>query len=296
MKFGKRLLLRSYRLATQPYRKVSRALAQRSGTIPVSLLFYHRVADDLNPWTISNAGFERQIDWLQRNFELVSLPEAQQRIRNGFNARPCVSITFDDGYAENCLRAIPLLLEREIPFTYFIVWENVRDQKPFVHDVALGKPRAPNSLESIRALADMGIEIGSHTLTHSNVGAIDDAQLLFREVVESKRQLESATEKPIRYFAFPFGQRVNLSPAAFELGKCAGYSGMCSAYGGYNEVGDDAFHLQRFHGDPHLEYLKNWLDFDPRMRQVRRYSYAIPHDVGNPKKVARQPISTKNVT
>jgi hypothetical protein len=49
---------------------------------------------------------------------------------------------------------------------------------------------------------------------------------------------------------------------------------MCSAYGGCNEVGGDAFHLQRLHGDPELLYLKNWLDFDPRVRRVRRYDYS----------------------
>ncbi len=55
-----------------------------AGRAPAVCLFYHRVADDrLNPWTISQAAFERQIHWLQRRFEMVSLSEAQRRLRSG---------------------------------------------------------------------------------------------------------------------------------------------------------------------------------------------------------------------
>ncbi len=291
MKAGKRILLSTYRVATRPYRWLWRSRALRTGTVPVSLLFYHRVAEDSNPWTIGFADFERQIDWLQKNFQLVSLNDAQQRIQSGFNDKPCVSITFDDGYAENCLRAIPLLLERKIPFTYFVSWKYIRDQVPFPHDVAFGRPLATNTVESIQALADMGVEIGSHTMSHPDIGKLSDAASLQREIVDSKSEIESAIDKPVRYFAFPYGRQANLTAAAFELGKRAGYLGMCSAYGGYNEIGGDSFHLQRFHGDPNLDYLKNWLDFDPRVRRVRRFNYFTPQtDKPNSTKRLQYPI------
>jgi peptidoglycan/xylan/chitin deacetylase (PgdA/CDA1 family) len=120
----------------------------------------------------------------------------------------------------------------------------------------------------------MGVEIGSHSFSHPDLGSISDRDRLDREIVATKRELEDAIGQPIRYFAFPFGQRNNLSARAFAIGREAGYWGMCSAYGGYNEVGGDPFHLQRIHGDPELTYLKNWLDFDPRVRRVGRYEYS----------------------
>ena len=44
--------------------------------MPVSILFYHRVADDdPNPWTISCDAFKQQVDWLANHFDLVSLEE-----------------------------------------------------------------------------------------------------------------------------------------------------------------------------------------------------------------------------
>ena len=53
----------------------------------------------------------------------------------------------------------------------------------------------------------------------------------------------------------------------------AGYDGVCSAYGGYNFPGDDAFHLQRYHADPSLLRLKNWLTVDRRWVNRPRFVY-----------------------
>ena len=69
--------------------------------------------------------FARQIRWLQKRFSLVSLEEAQRRILEGCNREPCLSITFDDGYADNCRQAIPLLIGNRIPCTYFVTVRNV---------------------------------------------------------------------------------------------------------------------------------------------------------------------------
>ena len=148
--------------------------------MPVSILFYHRVADDdPNPWTISCDGFKRQIDWLASHFDLVSLEEAQRRINSGFNDRPTVSITFDDGYADNTVFALPLLIKRQIPVTYFVTTKHTIEGTPFSHDVQNGRTLYPNSGETLRAMADAGVEIGGHTRNHPCLADIDDETVLF---------------------------------------------------------------------------------------------------------------------
>ena len=52
-----------------------------------------------------------------------------------------------------------------------------------------------------------------------------------------------------------------------------GFDGICSAYGGLNEIGGDPFYLQRIHGDPMLARMKNWLSGDPRMKSVEKYDW-----------------------
>ncbi len=262
-------MIDAYRCVTAPWRYLSSQQARRNGSVPVGILFYHRVADvDPNPWTISCAAFRRQIDWLQSRFEIVSLAEAQARIRSGENRVPTLCLTFDDGYADNSAFALPLLIKRKIPVTYFVTTGHATAGQPFDHDVERGRPLAPHSLDTLRALADAGVEIGGHTRNHPDLGALTDPEQLFDEVVVATREMEQQIDRPIRYFAFPFGQIENLNAAVFRLAREHGFAGVCSAYGGWNEVGGDAFHLQRFHGDPEMARLKNWLTFDPRKRNV----------------------------
>ncbi len=235
------------------------------------VLFYHRIADvHPNDWTASNRVFARQVAWLKRNFELVSLAEAQRRVASGRNDRSCVSITFDDGYAENCAQALPLLVREQIPCTYFVTSRNVIDRRPFPHDVERGQPLEPNTPQQIRALAAAGIEIGCHTRQHVNLAALSDPAQLRDEIVTARHELEDLIGGPVRYFAFPYGHHVHMSRAAVSIARECGFTGICSAYGGFNFPGDDPFHLQRIHADADLIRLKNWVTVDPRKLQLSR--------------------------
>ena len=273
------------RLARTPWYWLSRPYCQwqlrrleRQGRAPITVLFYHRVADSpVVPWTVSTRAFQRHLDWLQRHAELISLAEALRRLAAGENRRRAVVITFDDGYAENCDFALPLLLDRGVPFTYFVTLEPVVRQKPFAHDLALGVALPPNSVQQLRQLAAAGVDIGSHTRTHADLGRIEDPDRLHDEVVQATRELEDLIGSPVRHFAFPFGQWSNLNPQAFLLARQAGLRCVCSAYGGYNLPGEDAFHVQRFAADEPLSRLRLVAGYDPRLqRRFARYPYPKP--------------------
>lgn len=266
-----------YYHASLPVRWLNRWRWTRRGRAPLMILFYHRVADvHPNPWTMSNACFAAQVEWLRERFDLISLEEMQRRMRTGQSARPAVSLTFDDGYAENCEAAIPLLVRHQIPCTYFVTLDNIRTGRPFPHDLGLKQPLRPNTLEQLKTISASGIEIGCHTRTHADLGALANHEQLRDEVVTAGEELAELLDRPVRYFAFPFGMHANLSARAFQLAEQAGYEAVCSAYGGYNFPGDDAFHLQRIHGDPEFLRLRNHLTVDPRkLRSVRRYARPI---------------------
>lgn len=266
-----RILLSAYYGCTLPHRLWVGRVARVTRQCPVVVLFYHRVADDTpNDWTMPTDVFERQIEWLYRHVDLISLQEAQYRICSGANPRTAVSITFDDGYADNCRTALPLLLRHGIPCTYFVAVDHIVHNRPFPHDIAAGKPLPPNSMEQLRFLADSGIEIGLHTRTHADVGRIQDPNLLYDEVVACGEELCKLIGRPIRYFAFPFGLQANLSEAAFRLGREIGYAGMCSAFGAYNLPGGDPFHIRRVHADPEWIRWLNWVTIDPRKLRLTK--------------------------
>lgn len=273
-------LLDLYYLATLPQRKQAAVAREERRQVPVMSLFYHRIADEHpNDWTLSNEMFRKQIEWLNERFDIVTLKEAQSRIALEANQRPTVCITFDDGYADNCETALPWLIDQGVPFTYFVTSNNIRSGEPFAHDVNNNCPLPPNTADQLRDLAEQGVEIGAHTRTHADLGTITDEDQLFDEIVGSKRDLEQIIERPVRYFAFPFGLPENLSTAAFRIAFEAGLWGVCSAYGGYNLPGDDSFHLQRIHGDPEWSRFRNWLTVDPR--KLKRERLFTPGDYRN---------------
>jgi peptidoglycan/xylan/chitin deacetylase (PgdA/CDA1 family) len=271
------LLLAGYCGATMPYRLWANRHRFASGTVPMMVLFYHRIADDgATCCTHSNRLFQRQIRWLQKHCDLISLEEVQRRIRRGFNDRLAACITFDDGYSENCDRAIPFLIKENVPCTYFVSSWHVLEGRQFAHDAAIGAPGRPNTVEQLRWMAERGIDIGAHTRTHIDLGSVNDECKLYDEVVTCGEELQGVIGKPVRYFSCPFGMPPNLNPRAFEMAYEYGYEAVCSAYGSYNFPGDDSFHIRRIHADD-MGRLRNWGTIDPRRLHPKyRFEYQLP--------------------
>ena len=270
---------KAYLLATAPCRWWSHFSLRRNGRLPVTGLFLHRVADDLlNDWTITTKQFDRMLGWLKQHVDLVSIGEAQQRIRTGNFGRVAVHISFDDGYADNCLHAIPQLLTQKVPFTYYVTTQNVRNGKPFPHDLKLGQPLAPNSIDEIRAMSDAGVEIGVHTRTHPNVAELRRRSELELEIRGAREDLEDWIGSQPQHFAFPFGLPQHVTSRAIQYIHDEGFGSYTTARGGYNFPFDGAFHLKRFHGDPNFHRVRNWLGLDPRwVYAPSEYEY-VPFD------------------
>lgn len=265
MNWWKRWLLPIYYYGTWPMRWGYAWMAACQGRCPIGVVVFHRVADDrATPWTCPTDVFRRQIQWLGRRFELISLDEVQRRLREQSSYRPAVHITFDDGYADNGRFALPWLLEQKIPCTYFVSVEHIHTGHPFPHDLAVGRPLRPHQPEELQHLAERGLEIGCHSYSHRDLGPVTDPAVLEKEILHARRELEALVRRPVRYFAFPFGQPKNLNPEVFRWVQQAGYQAACSAYGVYNLPGRDPFHIRRIPVDGWLLRLKNHLLFDPR--------------------------------
>lgn len=269
---------------SRPWRRRRLDRLASVGLAPISAVFYHRVADSHpNPWTLSNPEFAAHIEYMRARFELISLAEVQLRVATRSSDRPAAAITFDDGYAENCHQAIPLLIRHRIPCTYFVTLEHLLSGAPFAHDVAAGQPLPINTLDEVRAMSDAGVEIGLHCRTHIDLAGVTCGRTLRREIVDAAAELADLVGRPIRYFAFPFGMPAQLTPQAIEAIEQAGLQGFCSAYGAYNLPGQDSFHIRRFHGDRQFARLENWLTFDTaKLRKPVTLSYRGRRNAADP--------------
>jgi peptidoglycan/xylan/chitin deacetylase (PgdA/CDA1 family) len=100
------------------------------------VLVYHRIAPaTADRWSlaVSPEAFERQLYALRRFFRPVSLTALLDALVAG-NARGCVAVTFDDGYADNLLTAMPLLEKYAVPATFFISSDPVERGREFWWD------------------------------------------------------------------------------------------------------------------------------------------------------------------
>jgi len=96
------------------------------------VLFYHGVDDKpfvdkrIQGNQISLPEFEKQMNFLKKNFEFISIDRFYEMVARNekFTGNELV-LTFDDGYKNNLTVAAPLLLALDIPFTVFIATDCV---------------------------------------------------------------------------------------------------------------------------------------------------------------------------
>ena len=110
--------------------------------------------------------FIRQLNYLSNKYCFVSL----NSLNTITSRKNLISITFDDGLSSILKNALPELKKRKIPTTIFIPaakigsypkWEQ-KGQEIYYEDRILNR-------DEIKELSDQGIEIGSHTLHHTDL-------------------------------------------------------------------------------------------------------------------------------
>jgi peptidoglycan/xylan/chitin deacetylase (PgdA/CDA1 family) len=226
-------------------------LRRLRGRYPVLILVHHLVSDRPHRMSISTEAFWRQVLFLRRHYRFVSLSEASELLHSGRTEFPAVSLTFDDGYADNFISLRAVAEETGIPVSLFITTQPIELHKEFQHDVTKGQHGAfPMTWAQIRYWKERGAEFGSHTRNHIKCGVADRA-LLQEEIVGSKIDFERRLGEMPQFFAFPYGNREDLPPQAIEIAASA-YPHFLSAYGGENfpdQIGDNT-HLFRKNAYP----------------------------------------------
>ena len=114
-----------YRTVRGGYRQL-RALKNRLCNLvdtPLIVLIYHRVIElpnDPEMIAVAPGNFRRQLDYLKRHYRIVRFEEDWSGIRER-----AVAITFDDGYADNLLEALPVIEALQVPATFFVSTGNL---------------------------------------------------------------------------------------------------------------------------------------------------------------------------
>jgi peptidoglycan/xylan/chitin deacetylase (PgdA/CDA1 family) len=99
------------------------AVAERRGAPRLSILAFHRVleqADPMFPDLLDQARFEALMGVVAKAFVVLPLGEAASRLKAGTLPPRALSVTFDDGYADNATVAMPALRHLGLSATFFV--------------------------------------------------------------------------------------------------------------------------------------------------------------------------------
>jgi len=87
------------------------------------VLIFHRVLgapDQMMPSEPCQEEFDLLVGTLKRFYNILPLSDAIERVKQGTLPSASLSITFDDGYADNYTHALPILERHEAPATFFV--------------------------------------------------------------------------------------------------------------------------------------------------------------------------------
>jgi len=208
-------------------------LAYWSGRRFMSVVLFHRVTDEIpvDGLTVSTAWFRGFCELMRDRFHVVPLAELHRLLMSGTTPPlRTVAITFDDCYRDNLLAA-RMLAEHGLPATFFIPTGYVGTDCVFPWDIGL-KPMANLTWDDVNEIQHLGHEVGSHSVSHPDLGITGPAEARL-EMADSKKTLEDRLQRPVRWFAYPFGGRSNFRPEYWPLAQELGYDACFSALSGF---------------------------------------------------------------
>ena len=121
-----------------------------------------------------------------------------------------VHVTFDDAFS-SVRNALPALRGLGVPVTVFVCSAFAEHGAPLlIPELATDDPRDREGLTTmswaeLRALAESGVALGSHTVSHAHLTSLGDDELT-AELTESKRRIEDEVGRRCPLLAYPYGE------------------------------------------------------------------------------------------
>lgn len=201
--------------------------------IGVPVLYYHSVTEpESNEVIISPEKLRTQLKYIKdQGYITLTMSELKNYLLNNSPIpTKSIVITFDDGYMDNYLNAFPILKELNMNATIFCITSDLNGSYYL-------------SKDAIKEMSDYGIDIESHTVSHQKLDEMTYEKQL-AELKESKKTLESITEKTVDSLAYPFG---NFNDNSVKAAEDAGYSLAFTTNRGLADRNDSPLELDRIY-------------------------------------------------
>lgn len=156
----------------------------------LSVLLFHKIPTKADPLTIDEldlAGFERVLDFLAANANVIPLPEATAALKAGKLPSRAMSLTFDDGYAEWIDNVSPALRKRNLPGTFFVTTGQLAGRP----GSALWHERI---VAAVRALPDTGFSLPYGFGNYTDLG-LPNTRLRLIETLQERLKYAPLAER-----------------------------------------------------------------------------------------------------
>ena len=173
----------------------------------IPVLVYHKIDHrfEFSITRIPPQRFVSHLDWLKdHGYNTITISAAERIIReNLVFPEKTVAIVFDDGFENFYTYAYPLLKERGMIATIYMITGYAGRNDESDVNICWRKFRHL-SWSQIAVLAGDGFEFGSHTVNHPDLTRLSD-QHVIEELSDSRTRLEDRLGRPVRSFSYPFG-------------------------------------------------------------------------------------------
>ena len=141
-----------------------------------------------------------------------------------------VVITFDDGYRDNYENAFPLLRQRDMTATFFVVTDFLDEERPLYL-----------SWDMAREMLAGGMSIESHSRNHASLAGQDDDYLVW-QALGSLETLQYELGARPRFVSYPAG---DYDQRTIDIFQSAAYWAGVTTSQGAQQASDRLFELER---------------------------------------------------
>lgn len=166
----------------------------------VPVLLYHHVMDAKDAKEIGASYlnvppevFRAQMDYLlQKGYQIIGLEEMVKGLENSSLPTKPVVLTFDDGYLDFYDYVYPILREKNLKATLFIISQFVGGERYLVW-------------AQIQEMVKSGLVLpGNHTLNHPYLTKLTDFQIK-DQIFSANNILREYLGRSVYFFAYPYG-------------------------------------------------------------------------------------------
>ena len=163
-----------------------------------------------------------------------------------------ITITFDDGFANNLTEAPPLMQQAGIRAINYLVADRIGQTSDW--EASEGGEADPLMNESqIRDWLSAGHWIGAHTCTHPRLSRLSRDRAR-EEITAGRKKLEDRFGISVEHFAYPYG---DYDDSTVELVREAGFKTACTMHRGINLLATSPWELKRWTARYPSRTLKN---------------------------------------